>query len=125
MREFEMEEEHFFVVHTFVSDEARKAYLTPPDKRDPPQKWETEYEWAERASSGEHAKCVQTWCGNEEFFYCHWIAKSEWDVYLQLEEFNLEGVVVNSMIQEVHQFMSSYRNSKEILRQYPEDGDQW
>ena len=38
-----MEEKHFFVVYTFVSDEARKAYLTPPDKRDPPQKWETEY----------------------------------------------------------------------------------
>ena len=36
-----MEEKHFFVVHTFVSDEARKAKLTPPDKRDPPQKWET------------------------------------------------------------------------------------
>ena len=120
-----MEEKHFFVVYTFVSDEARKAYLTPPDKRDPPQKWETEYEWAGRASSGKYAKCVQTWCGNEEFFYCHWIAKSERDVYRQLEEFNLEGVVVNSMIQEVHQFMSAYRNSTETLRQYPENGDQW
>jgi len=33
-----MEEKHFFVVHTFVSDEARKEYLTPPEKRNPPKK---------------------------------------------------------------------------------------
>ena len=33
-----MEEKHFFVVHTFVSDEARKEYLTPPEKRNPPEK---------------------------------------------------------------------------------------
>ncbi len=56
-----MEEKHFFVVHTFVSDEARKAYLTPPDKRDPPQNWETEYDWAERASKLKYAQCKQTW----------------------------------------------------------------
>ncbi len=33
-----MEEKHFFVVHTFVSDEARKKYLTPPEKKNPPEK---------------------------------------------------------------------------------------
>ena len=33
-----MGEKHFFVVHTFVSDEARKEYLTPPEKRNPPKK---------------------------------------------------------------------------------------
>ena len=120
-----MKEKHFFVVHTFVSDEARKAYLTPPDKRDPPQKWETEYDWAEKTSKLKYAQCKQTWCGNEEFFYCHWVAKSEQDVYRQLEESNLEGKIVNSMVQEAHQFVSAYRNSKEILRQYPEDGDKW
>ena len=119
-----MEEKHFFVVHTFVSDEARKNYLTPPEKKDPPEKRKTEREWAENAV-GKYARCMQTWCGNEEFFYCHWIAKSERDVYKQLEEFNLEGVVVNSMIQEAHQFVSAYRNSSDILRQYPEDGDKW
>ena len=120
-----MEEKHFFVVHTFVSDEARKDYLTPQEKREPPQKRETEREWAERASKGKYAQCKQTWCGNEEFFYCHWVAKSENDVHRQLEESNLEGKVVNSMVQEVHQFMSAYRNSDEILRQFPEKGMYW
>ena len=120
-----MEEKHFFVVHTFVSDEARKAYLTPPDKRDPPQNWETEYDWAERASKLKYAQCKQTWCGNDEFLYCHWIAKSEQDVYRQLEEWNFEGRIVSTMVQEIHQFMSGYRESEEILMSYPEVGMYW
>ena len=37
-----MEEKHFFVVHTFVSDEARKEFLTAPEKRSPPEKRKTE-----------------------------------------------------------------------------------
>mgnify|MGYP003328065289 CR=1 FL=1 len=100
-----MEEKHFFVVHTFVSDEARKEYLTPPEKKNPPEKRSTEKEWVD-GLHGKYAKCMQTWIGNEEFFYCHWIAKSERDVYRQLEEFGLEGKIVNSMVQEIHQFVS-------------------
>ena len=118
-----MDEKHFFVVHTFVSDEARKAYLTPPDKRDPPQKWETEYDWAEKTSKLKYAQCKQTWCGNEEFFYCHWVAKSEQDVHRQLEHEKLNELV-NSMVEEVHEFLSVYRNTDQ-LRNYPENGMYW
>ena len=73
---------HFFVVHTFVSEEARLQYLTPPEKRDPPEPRTTERQWAMNAI-GEYAQCMQTWCGNDDFFYCHWIAESEEDVYRQ------------------------------------------
>ena len=64
-----MGEKHFFAVHTFVSDEVRSQFVTPPEKR------ETEKEWVEKIQ-GKYARCVQTWVGNEEFFYCHWIAMS-------------------------------------------------
>ena len=118
-----MEEKHFFVVHTFISDETRKEYLTPPEKRDPPQKNVTEREWAERAN-GQYARCMQEFYGNDEFFYCHWIAKSKRDVYRQLEEFGLEGKIINSMVQELHRFTSAYRNS-DAPRSYPEEGMYW
>ena len=120
-----MEEKHFFVVHTYISDEARRAHLNPPEKRDPPQQRVTEREWAEKASQGKHAKLMQKWIGNDEFLYCHWIAKNERDVYRQLEEANLEGKIVNSMVHEVHEFMSAYRNSDEIYENFPEDGMYW
>ena len=85
-----MKEKHFFVVHSYIDDEAKKNYLTPPEKRDPPKKRETEREWAERVSSLEFARCVQTWTTSEDFFYCHWIAASEEHVYKQLQAANLE-----------------------------------
>ena len=117
-------EKHFFVVHTFISDETRRAILTPPEKRNPPQKTKTEKEWGE-SHDGPYARCMQTWLTNEEFFYCHWVAKSEQDVYRQLDEFNLGDQLLNTMVHEVHEFLSAYRNSDETLRTYPEDGMYW
>ena len=81
---------HFLVVHTFVSDEARSAYLTPPENRDLPEERPTEHQWSLDAI-GEFAQCMQTWVGKDDFLCCHWIAESEEDVYRQLDAFDLEG----------------------------------
>ena len=115
---------HFFVVHTFVSEEARREYLTPPEKREPPEPRPTELQWAVQAV-GEYAQCMQTWVGNDDFLYCHWVAESEEDVYKQLHAFELEEKVVNPRASEMHQFMSAYRASDEIMRQYPSESDKW
>ena len=115
---------HFFVVHTFVSEEARREYLTPPEKREPPEPRTTELQWAVQAV-GEYAQCMQTWVGNDDFFYCHWVAESEEDVYKQLHAFELEEKVVNSRATEMQQFMSAYRASDEIMRQYPSESGKW
>ena len=37
----------------------------------------------------------------------------------------LEEKVVNSRASEMHQFMSAYRASDEIMRQYPTESDKW
>ena len=68
---------------------------------------------------------MQTLIGNEEFFYCHWIAASEQDVYRQLEENGVEGKILNSVVHEAHEFMSAYRNSDKILESFPENGMYW
>ena len=115
---------HFFVIHSFVSQEARQEYLKPPEKRNPSEIRPTELQWAVNAI-GEYAQCMQTRCGNDGFFYCHWVAESEDDVYRQLNAFELEGNIVNSRVSEMHQFNSAYRASDDILRQYPENGDKW
>ena len=44
LEEIKMGEKHFFLVHTFISDETRKENLTHPEKRNPPQKNVTERE---------------------------------------------------------------------------------
>ena len=115
---------HFFVVHTFVSEEARKEYLTPPEKRNPPQKQLTEKKWAEEAI-GDFAQCMQTWVGNDDFLYCHWMANSEDDVYRQLDEWELEGKIVISKVNEIHQFVTAYRALDTVIRDYPANDGQW
>ena len=113
---YKMTQKHFMGIHTFLSDDTRRGYLTPPEDR------KTEKEWAIDAI-GEFATCMQTWCGNSEFFYCHWVAESEEAIFQQLEAFELDKIV-STMANEMHQFMSAYRNSDE-LRQYPQDGFEW
>ena len=115
---------HFFVVHTFVSEEARKEYLTPPEKRNPPQKQLTEKKWAEEAI-GDFAQCMQTWVGNDDFLYCHWMANSEDDVYRQLDNWELEGKIVISKVNEIHQFVTAYRGSDTVIREYPAHDGKW
>ena len=116
---------HFFVVHTFVSEELRKEYLTPPEKCNPPQKQLlTEKKWAQEAT-GDFAQCMQTWVGNDDFLYCHWKANSEDDVYRQLDEWELEGKIVISKVNELHQFVTAYRGSDTVIREYPAHDGKW
>ena len=115
---------HFFVVHTFVSEEARKEYLTPPEKRNPPQKQLTEKKWAEEAI-GDFAQCMQTWVGNDDFLYCHWMANSEDDVYRQLDEWELEGKIVISKVNELHQFVTTCCALHTVIREYPAYDGKW
>ena len=115
---------HFFVVDTFVSEEARKEYLTPPEKPNPPQKQLTEKKWAEQAV-GDFAQCMQTWVGNDDFLYCHWMANSEDDVYRQLDNWELEGKIVISKVNEIHQFVTAYRGSDTVIREYPVHDGKW
>lgn len=68
---------------------------------------------------------MQTWVGNDDFFYCHSAAESEEDIYRQFDAFELEGKVINSMVSEMFQFVSAYRASDDIIRRYTEAGRKW
>ena len=37
---------HYIAVHRFKSEDARKEYCMPPEKRTPPGKTETKKQWA-------------------------------------------------------------------------------
>ena len=115
---------HFLVVHNWISDEARRNWLTPPEKRNPPQKRETEREWSSGWSERNPATSVQYWIPNDDFFTVTGSQRMS-RIYKKIDESGAEGNWFNSMVQEEHQYLSDFQNSDQILRNYPEDGDKW
>ena len=113
---------HYVCTHTFTSEQSRRSFLTPPENRNPPISRLNEKEWA-LSSKGEFATCLQTWIGNDDFFFCHWIAENEDQIYKQIEKWELSNLI-NTLIHPMYRFMSTYRNS-EVIEQFPENGYKW
>ena len=68
---------HFICTHTFHSEETKKAYFE--DNKDITSK-----EWF-ASVEGEKVKCIQHWLGDQDFWFCHWIAESENQIHEKLE----------------------------------------
>lgn len=102
---------NWMAIHTFVSDEARREYCTPP------REVATEKEWAAYGDSLPRAKCRQEWLGTDEFFFCHWQAESEEDIHAELADIGLDKLI-NTVCYEMYRFTSFYRNSDD-KRVYP------
>ena len=109
---------HFLVVHNWISDEDRKKILIPPEKRNPPQRRKSEREWAQENENRGDAFIVQHWITTEDFFYCHWLAKNERDIYKALEERGLEGVLFNSMASEAYEYVTAFRSSETVFKKF-------
>ena len=107
----------WIAVHTFISEETRRAYCTPPEERDPPEEPMTQNQWVEFATTLPRAKCVQEWLGKEDFFFCHWEAETQDEILAQLEELGLDKLIQTACY-EMHRFTSAFRDSDE-LRQFP------
>ena len=110
-----MPKNHFIATHTFVSEEAKADFFEMC-------KGMSSEEFME-GSRNENAILIQHWMGSSDFFFCHWIAESEDQIYQQLEEWGLQDLL-NTLIHPMYRFMSAYRNSDE-LDQFPQTGDRW
>ena len=109
---------HFLVVHNWISDEDRKSMLILPEKRNPPRTRMSEREWAQENERRGDASVVQHWITTEDFFYCHWLAKNEQDIYKALEERGLEGVLFNSMASEAYEYVTAFRSSEAVFKKF-------
>ena len=77
---------HFICTHTFHSEETKKAYFE--DNKDI-----TSGEWF-ASVEGEKVKCIQHWLGNQDFWFCHWIAESEDQIHEKLEAIGADKLVL-------------------------------
>ena len=73
----------FMAIHTFHSDET-KAAMAAMTSEDPT----TQKEWA-ASWKFEKCQCVATWIGNDDFFFCHWLAETDKDIHNALRKMDL------------------------------------
>ena len=94
---------HFLVVHNWISDEARRNWLTHR-KRNPPQK---EKQSVSGLLVGPNETLLPLFnIGSQmTISLLSLIARNEQDIYKVLEESGAEGNWFNSMVQEAHQYL--------------------
>jgi len=91
---------HFICTHKLHSEETKKAYFE--DNEDITSK-----QWF-ASVEGERVKCLQHWLGNQDFWFCLWLAESENQVYQKFKA-KRAGKLFLTMAQE----MSVYATSDE------------
>ena len=82
-----MTTKRFMAIHTFRSDET-KAAMAAMTSDDPT----TQKEWA-ASWKFEKCQCVATWIGNDDFFFCHWLAETDEDIHNALRKNGLDELV--------------------------------
>ena len=70
----------YMAIHTFHSDKTKKAMM----------KWAVENKATQKEFMAgqvfEKCRTLATWLGNDDFFFCHWLAESEEDIHAVLRE---------------------------------------
>ena len=78
----------FMAIHTYHSEEAKKAMM----------QWAAENTSSQKefmaAQVFDKCQCLATWSGqDDDFFFCHWIAETEEDIHNALGENGLDQLV--------------------------------
>ena len=72
-----MKKKHFLCTHTFTNEQARDQFLEMVGQL-------TDREFLQAASTDE-AVLLQTWLGQDDFFFFHWYADSEDAIHSAIE----------------------------------------
>ena len=83
--------------HTFHDGDAKEKYLEMC-------KGISSTDWF-ASGEGEKAECIQNWLGEEDFWFCHWVAESDDDI-LELLEKNGAGQFFNTLPVEMRYYIS-------------------
>ena len=100
---------HFICTHTFHTEETKKAYFED-------NKNITSKEWF-ASVEGEKVKCIQHWLGDQDFWFCHWIAESENQIHEKLEAIGADKLFL-TMAQEMSVYATSDEPDKKLYSQH-------
>ena len=86
-REQKMNRKRFIAIHTFHSEDSKKAFQAMNS-----EDTQTEEEWFETWTF-ENCQCVATWVGDDDFFFCHWLSESDQNIHKALTAMGLDEFV--------------------------------
>ena len=75
----------------------------------------TSKEWF-ASVEGEKVKCIQHWLGDQDFWFCHWIAESENQIHEKLEAIGADKLFL-TMTQEMSVYATSDEPDKKLYSQ--------
>ena len=76
----------FMAIHTFHSDETKAAMAGMLRMTTTQKEWAASWKF-------EKCQCVATWIGDDDFFFCHWLAETDEDIHNALRENGLDELV--------------------------------
>ena len=111
-----MARKKYMAIHTFHSDEMRKAFWRGLHKSEL-----TDFEWRD-GYIFEKCQCTGTWVGDDDFFFCQWESESAEDIHEVLEEVGMAGNMI-TMPQEMHRFVTTYNitDKKMVIPPRPDE----
>ena len=92
-------------VNTFISEEICAQAANAPSR--------TDKEFFE-AYTTEKAECVRQWGGNNDFFYCRWIAETEEDIHFALEAQGMDKLLI-TLAHEMKRYASKENITGELM----------
>ena len=97
-----MTRKRYIAIHTFHTDKSKEAF----------NDWNAENPSTEeeffKAWNFEKCQCVATWIGDDDFFFCHWLAERDQDVHEALTSMGLDEFVFTACY-EAHMYLDIHQ----------------
>ena len=97
---------HFMCTHTFHSDETKKLFFKAHFGK-------KSRDWFNAINDNDEVKCISTWIGDQDFWFCHWIAESENQIHEKLEAIGADKLFL-TMAQEMSVYATSDEPDKKL-----------
>ena len=100
---------HFMCTHTFHSEETKKIFFKAHFGK-------KSRDWFGATNDEDNVKCVSTWIGEHDFWFCHWTAESEDLIHKKLEELKGDKLFY-TLAQEMKTFITYTEPDKDFINE--------
>ena len=100
---------HFMCTHTFHSEETKKLFFKAHSGK-------KSQDWFNATNDDDNVKCISTWIGDQDFWFCHWKAESEELIHQKLEALKGDKLFY-TLAQEMATFITYSKPDEAFIRE--------